>query len=286
MDRDLAMQAFFLQDPDSERLVTVERHLKLLLERQKIGRVDGLILLLNPLLVGALVFILNVIYEGGKNVAVWVLGIPVIDLFIIFAYVFGVALLGSYLLYLVAYLRDSLAGRIRASGSLFVSILYLVVAEASISLYWKFIGVFTALGWPVLWIMFAVVSLVVLAYRTMFRFETWLTHWYEKVAPLTTVDNRPSLGKLLNSNINSGRYWGFLGRSLWWGSCVLYGASTVYYVFELAFHGFPLPFAVNVHLSKEVLYNIGGLLLMVPTGLVVKWKMKRWRVEGRWWAVD
>lgn len=66
MDKDLAMQAFFLQDPDRERLVRIERHAELLLERQRIGRIDTLMLLLNPLLIAGLGFILQTLYEGER----------------------------------------------------------------------------------------------------------------------------------------------------------------------------------------------------------------------------
>jgi type IV secretory pathway TrbD component len=115
------MQAFFFQDPDRERLVRIERHVGLLLEQQRMGRVDTLMLLLNPLLIAGLGFILNTVYEGGRNVAVWILGIPIFDLFIIFTFVFGGAFLLGYLRYLVASLKDSITSRIKASGLLLMS---------------------------------------------------------------------------------------------------------------------------------------------------------------------
>jgi type IV secretory pathway TrbD component len=94
VDKDDILQAFFFQDPDRERLVRIERHAKLLVERQRIGRIDSLILLLNPLLIAGLAFVMTTVYEAGKTVAVWFLGVPVFALFIMFVIVFVNALVG------------------------------------------------------------------------------------------------------------------------------------------------------------------------------------------------
>ena len=286
MDKDDITQAFLLQDPDRERLVRIERHVELLLERQRIGRIDTFVLLVNPLLIGGLEFILRTLYEGGRNVAVWFLHIPVFILFIIFAFVFGIAFFAGYLWYLVDYLKDSLTGRIGASGFLLIFALWLVTMEASLALIWQFANILNALGWAAGWYLLAVGGLLCLAARTMFRAQVWLAHWYGRVAPLTVDDERSSLDELVNSSLTNGRKWGFLGRYFWWASCVLYGVHIVLYVFELVFLGFPLAFAISTRLNEGVTYNTVGLFLMVFTTLVIRWRMKHWRLQGKWWATE
>jgi hypothetical protein len=110
--------------------------------------------------------------------------------------------------------------------------------------------------------------------------------WYRRVAPLTVDDERISLDELVRSSIASGRKWGFFGRYSWWAGCVLYGVYIALYVFELAFYGFPLPYAITAHLNKAVICNTAGLSLMVFTSLVVGWKMMHWHLEGKWWATE
>lgn len=285
VDKDDFSQAFFFQDPDRERLVRIERHAKLLLERQRIGHIDSLILLLSPLFIAALAFVMPTVYEAGKTVAVWWGGVPVFVLFIYFVILFVIALAG-FLWYLAAYLRDSLTERIRATGLLVGFLLLLVAMEASIALIWEFVDILNAVVWPVTWCAFAVAALFCLSVRTMFRFDVWLTHKYKVLAPLTVGDAHASVDELVNSCITSGGNWGFFGRYCWGASCVAYGVYIVLYVFDLAFHGFPLSYAVSAHWNEEVIYNIVGLTLMVLTGLVVRWRMKRWRLQGKWWAKE
>jgi H+/Cl- antiporter ClcA len=69
-------------------------------------------------------------------------------------------------------------------------------------------------------------------------------------------------------------------------SCVLYGVYIAFYVFELVFYGFPLPFAISVRLNEGVIYNTVGLFLMVFASLVVRWRMKHWRLKRKWWATE
>jgi hypothetical protein len=157
----------------------------------------------------------------------------------------------------------------------------LVAAEASVALYWQFASILNALGWAVGWYLFALVGLLFLAMRTKYRFEVWLVHRYEGVAPLTVDDERASLDKLVNSNATNSRKWGFFGQYFWWAGCVLYGVYIVTYVFELAFLGFPLPFAISVRLDSGVFYNAVVLLLMISTSLFVRWKMRHWRLGGK-----
>jgi hypothetical protein len=228
---------------------------------------------------------MTTVYETGKTVAVWWGGVPVFVLFIMFVIVFVNALVG-FLWYLAAYLKDSLTGRIRASGILVIFLLWLVTMEASMALIWQLASILNAIGWAAGWYLFAVAALLCLAIRTMFRFDVWLAHWYGRIAPLTVDDERSSLDDLMNSCITSGRASGFLGRYFWWASCVLYGAYIVLYVFELVFYGFPLTFVISTRLNEGVIYNTVGLFLMVFTGLVVRWRMKHWRLQGRWWATE
>jgi hypothetical protein len=278
------LQAFLFQDPDRERLVRIERHAKLLLEGRRIGHIDSLILLLNPLLIAGLAFVMTTVYEAGKTVAVWWGAVPVFVLFIMFAVIFVDALAG-FLWYLAAYLKDSLTGRIRASGILVVFLLWLVTTESSIALVWQFANILNAIGWAGGWYALTVAALLCLAVRTVFRFDVWLAHQYVVFAPLTVEDARASFDELVSSSITSGRSWGFFGRFFWWAGCVLYGVYIVLYVFELAFYGFPLSYAVSAHMDERVIYNIVGLALMVAMGLAVRWRMKRWRLEEKWWAV-
>jgi hypothetical protein len=158
--------------------------------------------------------------------------------------------------------------------------------EAGIVLTWQFASVLNAVGWAAGWYLFAVAALLCFAIRTMYRFDVWLAHQYEVFAPLTVGDVQCSLDELVNSSVDSGRKWGLFGRFSWWTSCVIYGLYIVFYVFELAFQGFSLPFAISVGLNEGVIYNTMGLLMIVFASLVVRWRMKRWRLEGKWWATE
>lgn len=218
--------------------------------------------------------------------AVVILRIPVILLFILFAFGFGIVFLSSYFWYVVAYLNDNITSRIKASGLLLFSVLILIIMEGSLAVDWMLPGIVNALGWNVIWYAFAEVGLLLLAARTMLRFDVWLTHRYESMAPLTVDCERPSLDRLVNLSIASDRKWGFFGQYFWWASCLLYGVQILSYVFELVFLGFPLPFAISTRLNEGVMYNTIGLLLMVSASLVARWRMKHWRLKGKWWATE
>jgi len=220
-----------------------------------------------------------------EAVGIGFLGIPVIALFVMFALVFGMAIVG-YFWYLIAYLKDSPKSRIIASGVLLASVLWLVTAEASVALIWQFASILNVLGWAVGWYAFVVAGLLCLAARTMYRADVWMVGWYKRVAPLTVDEERSSMDELVNSGITSGWKWGFLGRYFWWAGCVLYGLYIVLHVFELVFLGFSLEFAISSRLSEGVIYNIVGLLVMVFMTLVLRWRMKRWRLQGKWWATE